>query len=51
MNPKEAAQSLLKSAQAAKVRFPTIWEESRIMQTCGATIVSPAVFSLWIHLF
>ena len=39
-NPKEAAKLLLEKALDAKVRFPKIWDESKLSQTCGATIVS-----------
>ena len=39
MNPKEAAKELLALAKAKSVRFPTIWDESKLMQTCGATVV------------
>jgi hypothetical protein len=39
-NPKEAAKELLELAKGQHVRFPTIWDESKLMQTCGATVVS-----------
>eukprot|EP01040_Poterioochromonas_malhamensis_P010273 gene10274-11175_t len=36
---KEAARQLLTLARERKVRFPSIWDETKLFQTCGATIV------------
>jgi hypothetical protein len=39
-DPREGAKKLLEIAREKNVRFPTIFDESKLMQTCGATIVS-----------
>jgi hypothetical protein len=46
-NPKEAAKQLLELAKESGVRFPTIWDESKLMQTCGATIVGSPLILLF----
>jgi hypothetical protein len=37
---KAAADRLVGATREAGVRFPTIWDEAKIRQTCGATAVS-----------
>lgn len=39
MNPREAAKELSDRAREAKVRFPKVFDESKLMQVCGATVV------------
>jgi hypothetical protein len=39
MNPKEAAVKVLALATEQNVRFPTVLDESKKMQICGATVV------------
>jgi hypothetical protein len=39
-NPKELAQKLYSDAKESHVRFPKIWDESKTVQMCGATLVS-----------
>lgn len=39
MNPREAAEHLFGLAKEVKVRFPKIFDDSKIRQTCGATVV------------
>eukprot|EP00596_Hydrurales_sp_CCMP1899_P006005 CAMPEP_0119042540 /NCGR_PEP_ID=MMETSP1177-20130426/15816_1 /TAXON_ID=2985 /ORGANISM="Ochromonas sp, Strain CCMP1899" /LENGTH=208 /DNA_ID=CAMNT_0007009423 /DNA_START=81 /DNA_END=707 /DNA_ORIENTATION=+ len=38
-SPKEVAAKLLISAKENKVRFPKVWEESRLLQDCFATLM------------
>lgn len=39
-NPKEVAIALSNSAKEKGVRFPKIWDDSKIVQSCGAVLVS-----------
>lgn len=39
MNPRDAAEMLLDRAKEQRVRFPKVWDESKLRQTCGATVV------------
>jgi hypothetical protein len=38
-SPKEVAAKVLISAKENKVRFPKVWDESRLLQDCFATIM------------
>lgn len=38
-NVKEIAQRIAAEAAACKVRFPKIWDDSKIVQACGTTLV------------
>jgi hypothetical protein len=40
LTPQEAARRLFELANQNKVRFPKVMDESKIRQTCGATVVS-----------
>mmetsp|Transcript_402 Transcript_402/g.584 ORF Transcript_402/g.584 Transcript_402/m.584 type:complete len:210 (+) Transcript_402:336-965(+) len=39
MNVKDAAKSLYDYALSKKVKFPKIWDEAKLIQTCGATLL------------
>lgn len=38
-NPREVAKKLFLAATESRVRFPKIWDESKIVQSCGTTLV------------
>lgn len=49
MNPREAAKELSDRAREAKVRFPKVFDESKLMQVCGATVVR--MNGIWLRSF
>jgi len=38
-NPREVALTLSKKASESKVRFPKVWDDARILQDCGKTLM------------
>ena len=45
MNVKESAETIASMAKNALVRWPGIWDEKKILQTCGATLVTDNYYS------
>jgi len=39
MNPRDAAVLLKDRAIESRVRFPKVWDESKLMQSCGANLM------------
>ena len=50
-NPKEVAQKLYKAASQRQVRFPKIWDEQKIVQACGTTLVKKHLCTLHVILY
>lgn len=40
MSHKEAANNISLKAKELKIRFPSIWDDAKILQTCGATMMT-----------
>lgn len=47
-NPREVAAKLCEQAKEKGVRFPKVWDDAKLLQSCGAVLVSD--FNVWLLL-
>lgn len=45
MSARDAAKRLVERAREKKVRIPSIWDESAILQQCGTILVCRTLFN------